>query len=139
MTYSSNPRLTKNSQSLRKNMTKEERTLWYQFLRLLSIPFHRQKTIGVYIVDFYCDKAKLIIELDGSQHFEDTGVAQDQQRDADLRGMGYTILRYANSDVNRNLRGAERAHYAQLRRSQGQSNFNDSRRESRRKYCKIPE
>ena len=105
MAYSSNPRLTKNSQSLRKNMTKEERILWYQFLRLLNIPFHRQKTIGVYIVDFYCDKAKLIIELDGSQHFEDTGVAQDQQRDADLRGMGYTILRYANSDVNRNLRG----------------------------------
>ena len=105
MTYSSNPRLTKNSQSLRKNMTKEERTLWYQFLRLLSIPFHRQKTIGVYIVDFYCDKAKLIIELDGSQHFEDTGVAQDQQRVAALRGMSYTVLRYANSDVNRNLRG----------------------------------
>ena len=70
MSYNSNRNLTANSQVLRKNMTKEERHLWYDCLKRLSIPFHRQKTLGVYIVDFYCDRAKLIVELDGSQHFE---------------------------------------------------------------------
>ena len=105
MSYNSNQKLTANSQALRKNMTKEERHLWYDCLRRLSIPFHRQKTIGVYIVDFYCDKAKLIIELDGSQHFEETGIAKDQRRDNALKNMGYTILRYANSDIHKNFEG----------------------------------
>ena len=105
MSYSSNPRLTAYSRKLRKEMTKEERHLWYDFLKLLNISFHRQKTIGQYIVDFYCDKAKLIIELDGAQHFETTGVAEDRSRDLFLSNSGYTILRYANCDVNRNFRG----------------------------------
>ena len=105
MSYSSNPHLTTYSRKLRKEMTKEERHLWYDFLKLLDIPFHRQKTIGQYIVDFYCDRAKLIIELDGSQHFEATGIAQDQQRDLTLSDSGYSILKYANSDVNRNYHG----------------------------------
>lgn len=105
MSYSSNPRLTAYSRKLRKEMTKEERHLWYDFLKLLNISFHRQKTIGQYIVDFYCDKAKLIIELDGSQHFETTGVAEDRSRNFFLSNSGYTILRYANCDVNRNFRG----------------------------------
>ena len=105
MFYSSNLRLTVYSRKLRREMTKEERHLWYDFLKHLNIPFHRQKTIGNYIVDFYCDKAKLIIELDGSQHFETTGIAVDQNRDLFLSNSGYTILRYANSDVNRNFRG----------------------------------
>lgn len=105
MSYSSNPRLTAYSRKLRKEMTKEERHLWYDFLRLLNIPFHRQKTIGQYIVDFYCDKANLIIELDGSQHFDTTGIEEDKSRDLFLSSSGYTILRYSNSDVNRNFRG----------------------------------
>ena len=105
MAYSSNPRLTKNSQSLRKNMTKEERTLWYQFLRLLNIPFHRQKTIGVYIVDFYCDKAKLIIELDGSQHYDEQGLIYDKERAAILEQYGVKVLRFSNLEVERNFQG----------------------------------
>ena len=100
MSYSSNPRLTAYSRKLRKEMTKEERHLWYDFLRLLNIPFHRQKTIGQYIVDFYCDKANLIIELDGSQHYEAKGKEKDALRDSYLRSQGMTVLRYSNSDVN---------------------------------------
>ena len=86
-------------------MTKEERHLWYDFLKHLSIPFHRQKTIGCYIVDFFCDSAGLVIELDGSQHFEETGAAEDTLRDKVLAESGYTVLRYANSNINRNFRG----------------------------------
>ena len=66
---------------------------------------NRQKTLGSYIVDFYCDKAKLVIELDGSQHFEETGAAKDKRRDQALSEEGYTVLRYANSEVNGNFRG----------------------------------
>ena len=86
-------------------MTKEERHLWYDCLKRLTISFHRQKTLGVYIVDFYCDRAKLVIELDGSQHFEETGIAEDQRRDMALKEMGYTVLRYANSDIHKNFTG----------------------------------
>ena len=103
MSYTSNPRLTRKSQTLRKGMTKEERHLWYDFLKRLSIPFHRQKTIGLYIVDFYCDQARLIIELDGSQHFEETGIAEDQERDSVLNSMGYTVLRFPNSEIHQNF------------------------------------
>lgn len=105
MSYTSNPRLTRNSQTLRKGMTKEERHLWYDFLKRLSIPFHRQKTIGLYIVDFYCDQARLIIELDGSQHFEETGIVEDQERDSVLNSMGYTVLRFSNSEIHQNFEG----------------------------------
>ena len=98
-------KLTPRARELRKKATKQENHLWYDYLKDYPIRFKRQKPISSFIADFYCHAARLVVELDGSQHFEDTGVAQDQQRDADLRGMGYTILRYANSDVNRNLRG----------------------------------
>ena len=70
MNFKHNPKLTKNSKILRKNMTKEERHLWYDFLRDYPVRFLRQKVIDNYIVDFYCSKARLIIELDGSQHYE---------------------------------------------------------------------
>ena len=100
-----NKNLTPFSKSLRKNMTKEERHLWYDFLKSLPVTIHRQKTIGNYIVDFYCHSAKLVIELDGSQHFEETGAAKDKRRDQALSEEGYTVLRYANSEVNGNFRG----------------------------------
>ncbi len=86
-------------------MTKEERRLWYDFLKSLSVTVNRQKVIGKYIVDFYCAEAKLVIELDGSQHYEDKGVAADAERDQYLSGRGLRVLRYANSDVNNNFRG----------------------------------
>ena len=105
MTYTSNAKLTPYAQKLRKEMTKEERHLWYDFLKHLDVSVNRQKTLGSYIVDFYCDKAKLVIELDGSQHFEETGAAKDKRRDQALSEEGYTVLRYANSEVNGNFRG----------------------------------
>ena len=93
-------KLLANARQLRKNMTKEERHLWYDFLRDLPIMVHRQKVIGPYIVDFYIASKKLIIELDGSQHYEAEGKQCDEKRDAYLKEQGYTVLRYANSDVN---------------------------------------
>ena len=100
-----NPKLTANAKSLRKNMTKEERHLWYDFLKSLPVTVHRQKVIGQYIVDFYIAEYKIVIELDGTQHFENEGLKKDAVRDAFLQAQGLTVLRYANSDVNKNFRG----------------------------------
>ena len=100
MEYTRKSKLTPRAQSLRKNMTKEERHLWYDFLRQLPITVQRQKVIGHYIVDFYCAAAKLVIELDGSQHYEADGKRRDAQRDQFLRSLGITVLRYSNRAVN---------------------------------------
>ena len=96
----SNPRLTKTSQKLRVNMTKEERALWYRFFVTLPITVRRQKVIGDYIVDFYCSSAKLVVEVDGSQHYEDEGKQHDKVRDEFLRSLGLTVLRYSNKDIH---------------------------------------
>ena len=100
MNNTNNLKLTGNAKSLRKNMTKEERHLWYDFLKTLPITVNRQKVIGNYIVDFYIATAKLVIELDGSQHYEEKGVENDAERDAFLNGLGIKALRYSNLDVN---------------------------------------
>ena len=92
--------LTPLARQLRREMTKEERHLWYDFLKTLPLTVHRQKVMGRYIVDFYCAAAKLVIELDGSQHYEEAGKAADQERDAFLAAQGLTVLRYSNADVN---------------------------------------
>lgn len=105
MNEQSNPKLKKNAQSLRKNMTKEERHLWYDFLKGLPVTVHRQKVIGPYIVDFYCAAAGLVIELDGGQHFQHPGEEKDRVRDEYLRGLGLTVVRYSNADVNGNFEG----------------------------------
>ena len=105
MNETHNKKLTPISKTLRKNMTKEERHLWYDFLKNLPQTVHRQKVIGSYVVDFYCASAKLVIELDGSQHFEQVGQKKDAQRDAFLQGQGLTVLRYSNLDVNKNFEG----------------------------------
>ncbi len=105
MNLFSNQKLTDYAKSLRKEMTKEERHLWYDFLKQLPMTVNRQKVIGNYIVDFYIASSKLVIELDGSQHFDDKGKAQDSQRDSDLRALGITVLRYSNLDINKNFRG----------------------------------
>ena len=105
MSKTGNPSLTSYSKRLRKDMTKEERHLWYDFLKNLPITVNRQKVIGPYIVDFYCACAKLVIELDGSQHYEETGVAADLERDAYLKSLGLTVLRYSNREVNQQFRG----------------------------------
>ena len=95
-----NPKLAPNAKTLRKNMTKEERHLWYDFLKTIPVMVHRQKVIGNYIVDFYIAERKIIIELDGSQHYEPQGKLADQVRDAYLKSLGMTILRYSNADIN---------------------------------------
>jgi very-short-patch-repair endonuclease len=100
MAYNNNPNLLSNSQKLRKNMTKEEKHLWYDFLKNLSVTVKRQKVLGNYIVDFYCPSSKLVIELDGSQHYDEKGIEYDLKRDEFLRSLGMKILRYSNSDVN---------------------------------------
>ena len=86
-------------------MTKEERHLWYDFLRSYSVRFSRQKVLGKYIADFYSAKAKLVIELDGSQHYEDSCVEKDAERTAFLKGYGLTVIRIPNNEVNCNFRG----------------------------------
>ncbi|MBO5357991.1 MAG: endonuclease domain-containing protein [Clostridia bacterium] len=90
---------------LRKNMTPEERHLWYDFLSDYPIKFNRQKIIGKYIVDFYSAKAKLIIELDGSQHFEENGVLKDNERTKFLEQYGFIIIRIPNNEIKQNFRG----------------------------------
>lgn len=86
-------------------MTPEEKKLWYQFLKDLPVTINRQKVIGNYIVDFYCASANLVIELDGSQHFEAEGKQQDAERDRYLNGLGLRVLRYPNNEVNLNFEG----------------------------------
>ena len=95
-----NPKLSGNSRRLRREMTKEERHLWYDFLKTLPITVHRQKILGSFIVDFYIASARIVIELDGSQHYEELGKSKDTERDAWLKNEGYQILRYSNADVN---------------------------------------
>ena len=105
LNQTNNPKLKRNAQKLRREMTKEERHLWYDFLKQLPVTVNRQKVIDHYIVDFYCASAKLAIELDGSQHYENEGAAADRERDHALNQRGITILRYSNNDLNRNFDG----------------------------------
>ena len=98
-----NSQLVPFAKQLRKEITREERHLWYDFLRDYPIRFSRQKVLGRYIADFYCAKAKLVIELDGSQHYEDSGIQTDAERTAFLEAYGLKVIRIANCDVNRNF------------------------------------
>ena len=100
-----NAKLTANAKILRRNMTKEERHLWYDFLKALPVMVHRQKVIGHYIVDFYIAEAKLVIELDGAQHYAESGKQKDAMRDAYLHSLGLTVLRYSNADVIQRFSG----------------------------------
>ena len=100
-----NTKLTENAKSLRKNMTKEERHLWYDFLRTYPIRFLRQKVIDNYIVDFYCSSARLIIELDGSGHYEEKGLLKDKIRTEVIENRNLTVIRIPNNEINRNFSG----------------------------------
>ncbi|MBQ7144596.1 MAG: endonuclease domain-containing protein [Oscillospiraceae bacterium] len=93
--------LTTYAQKLRKTMTPQEIRLWTQFLRRLPIRVRRQHPIGPYIVDFYIAEQKTVIELDGSQHYEDAVRGSDAERDAFLREKGIAVLRYSNYEINR--------------------------------------
>ena len=96
---------TEFARELRRNMTKEERRLWYDFLRNYPLRFMRQRPIDSYIVDFYCAKAKLVIELDGGQHYEETGQQHDEERDRVLKKYGIEVLRIPNSEIKNNFSG----------------------------------
>ena len=100
-----NFRLKDNSRDLRKNMTKQERRLWYNFLREHNVRFNRQRPIGEYIVDFYSSKAKLIIELDGSQHYSKEGKAYDERRSLFFKSLGLEVIRFSNLDIDTNFEG----------------------------------
>jgi len=100
-----NKQLVPLAKQLRKEMTKEERHLWYDYLRLYPVRFSRQKVLGKYIVDFYCVQARVVIELDGSQHYEDRKIMKDQERTAFLESYGLSIIRIPNNEVMRNFRG----------------------------------
>ena len=101
-------------------MTKEERHLWYDFLKVYPIQFKRQYVIGNYIVDFYCYRAKLIIELDGSQHYDPDVILYDQNRTNYLQQQGYLVLRFTNTDVTKEFRAVcERIDYAVRSRLSG--------------------
>ena len=103
MSLDYNRKLIPRAKELRKNMTVQERRLWYDFLRNLPIRFQRQKTIDHFIVDFYCHQAKLVIEIDGSQHNSESGLAYDAERTAVLEGLGLTVIRFPNHDVDHNF------------------------------------
>ena len=100
-----NSQLVPLARELRKNMTKEERHLWYDFLRDYPVRFLRQKVLGKYIVDFYCAEAKIVVELDGSQHYDPTEKEKDEERTAFLQGYGLNVIRIPNNAVSQNFRG----------------------------------
>ena len=88
------------AKNLRKNATKQEKHLWYDFLKNYEIKFQRQRTIGDFIADFYCQKANLIIEIDGSQHYSEEGIKQDKYRTEVLEQFGLTVIRFSNHQID---------------------------------------
>ena len=94
-----------NARRLRREMTPHERKLWYLFLRKYPVKIYKQRIIGRFIVDFYCASARLVIELDGSQHYEPQGLAYDAERSQFLMSLGLEILRFSNRDIDRDFRG----------------------------------
>ena len=99
------PRLKNRARELRKNMTAAEKKLWNRYLRGHRLTFHRQKPIGFFIADFYCSKARLIIEVDGDSHYTEFGKGYDKDRTAIIEGFGLRVIRFSNEDVLKNLDG----------------------------------
>lgn len=94
---------TEKAKSLRKNATPWENKLWYEFLREYPIKFRRQQPIGQYIVDFYCSKAKIIVEADGGGHFYNDKLRYDKERDSFLQSKGYKVLHFTNLEIDKNF------------------------------------
>ena len=93
-------RIQTNAKKLRQNMTPQEKKLWYQFLKNQKEHWYKQRKIGNYIADFYCGKAKLVVELDGSQHYEEEAMRYDEERTNYLQSQGIMVKRYLNRDVD---------------------------------------
>ena len=94
-----------NARRLRREMTPHERKLWYLFLRKYPAKIYKQRIIGRFIVDFYCASAQLVIEVDGSQHYESQGLAYDSERSVFLEALGLEVLRFSNREIDRNFCG----------------------------------
>ena len=103
MSYSYNKNLVKNAQLLRKNMTPEEKHLWYDFLKDLPFTVNRQKNIGNFILDFFIAQNKIAIEIDGRQHTGEDAQKRDMIRDTELKKLGITVLRYSNHSIRYNF------------------------------------
>ena len=116
-----NKKLKARSRELRSSMTDAEISLWSKVRRkqLHGLQFYRQKPLGKYIVDFYCPSARLVIEVDGGQHYTEEGQAKDSRRDADLSTMGLNVLRFSNLDVVRNVDGVIAEVIRQLEKESG--------------------
>ena len=100
-----NSELVSRARELRRDMTKEERRLWFDYLRTYPVRFSRQKVLGRYIADFYCAQAGLVLELDGSQHYEPEEQEKDAQRTAYLEKYSIHVVRIPNNEVTGNFRG----------------------------------
>ena len=94
-----------NARRLRREMTPHERKLWYLFLRKYPVKIYKQRIIGRFIVDFYCASAKLVIEVDGSQHYEPQGMAYDLERSEFLTALGLKVLRFSNREIDGDFGG----------------------------------
>ena len=95
-----NPAILPRARSLRKNMTPQERHLWYDFLRDYPVKIYKQRPIESFIADFYCSSALLVIEIDGSQHFTEQGLAYDRERSAIFQSYGIQVIRFTNHEVD---------------------------------------
>ena len=100
-----NNRLRGFASELRNNLTNEERRLWFCFLRAYPAHKRKKKVIGNYIADFYCAEANLVIELDGSQHYEDRGAEYDAARTEYFKAYGIDVIRISNAEVRQNFSG----------------------------------
>ena len=120
MEYKHNKDLVERAKFLRNNMTKEEKHLWYDFLQKSPFRFSRQKILGKYIADFYCAKAKIVIELDGSQHFEKETREYDNKRTEFLEKYGLKIIRIPDGEINNNFEGICRYLNEQIEQSLSQ-------------------
>ena len=105
MQQKQNKQLEPFAKKLRRDMTRQERRLWYDFLSAYRVKFVRQKVWFRYILDFYCAKAKLVVELDGSQHYDEENVRKDAERTAFLETCGLRVIRFPNNDVDDNFEG----------------------------------
>ncbi|MFC1891069.1 endonuclease domain-containing protein [Thermodesulfobacteriota bacterium] len=104
------------ARELRKNMTDAERFIWSKIRKkqIKGCQFYRQKNIGDYIVDFYCPAAKLIIEIDGGQHYSEEGLKKDKLRDDFMSNLGLIVLRFSDTEIFKNIDGVLERIYKQL-------------------------
>lgn len=95
-----NNKMLERARELRRDMTPQERKLWYMFLRNYPVKFYKQRIIESFIADFYYCAAKLVIEIDGSQHYDEQGLAYDAERTAIIEGYGLEVLRFSNREID---------------------------------------